>query len=184
MPGDAVTAVFLGALTIHNFQPGPIFFREHLEIVYPMFAGMILAQAVLLVVGLTCARYFARLVSLDPRYFTAVIFLLCIVGAYAMQFSAFDVFLALGVGVAAYFMEYYRFPVSPILLALILGPLAEQNLRRALQISRGDFLVFFDPVNHPISLTFIIVAIAALISMHFRLRKSRLEELKRERENP
>ena len=56
VPGDAVTAVFLGALTIHNFQPGPIFFREHLEIVYPMFAGMILAQAVLLVVGLTCAR--------------------------------------------------------------------------------------------------------------------------------
>ena len=182
VPGDAVTAVLLGALTIHNFQPGPIFFREHLEIVYPLFAGMIVAQAVLLVVGLTCARYFAKLISLDPRYFTAVIFLLCIVGSYAMQFSSFDVFLALGVGVVAYFMEYYRFPVSPILLALILGPLAEQNLRRALQISHGDFLVFIDPINHPIALTFIVVAIAALVSMYVRLRKSRLEELQRERE--
>jgi putative tricarboxylic transport membrane protein len=79
-------------------------------------------------------------------------------------------------------MEYYRFPTSPILLALILGPLAEQNLRRALQISHGDALVFIDPINHPIALTFIVVAMAALVSMYLRMRKSRLEELVRERE--
>lgn len=182
IPGDAVTAVLLGALTVHNFQPGPIFFRENLDIVYPLFAGVILAQAILLVVGLSCARYFAKLVTLDPRMFTAVIFLLCIIGSYAMRFSSFDVFLSMGIGVIAYFMEYYRFPVAPILLALILGPLAEQNLRRALQISHGDALVFFDPINHPIALIFIVVAMAALVSMYLRMRKSRLAELKRELE--
>jgi putative tricarboxylic transport membrane protein len=181
VPGDAFTAVMLGALTIHNFEPGPIFFRENLDIVYPMFAGMILAQVVLLFVGLIGARFFARLISLDPKYFTAVIFLLCIVGSYAMQFNSTDVFIALGVGLLAYFMEYYRFPVSPILLALILGPLAEQNLRRALQIARGDFTTFINPMEHPIALAFIIIAITALTSMYFRLRKSRLEELARER---
>jgi putative tricarboxylic transport membrane protein len=184
VPGDAVTAVLLGALTIHNFQPGPVFFRENLDIVYPLFAGMILAQLVLLVIGLSCARVFARLITLDQKVFTAVIFLLCIVGSYAMQLSLFDVFLALGVGLVAYFMDYYRYPVSPILLAMILGPIAEQNLRRALQISHGDPFTFIDPRNHPISLAFIVMSIAAVVSMYLRLRRSRLAELARERALP
>lgn len=182
IPGDAVTAVLLGALMVHNYQPGPIFFRENLDIVYPLFAGMILAQAVLLVVGLSCARMFAKLLTFDRRVFTAIIFLLCIIGAYSMQFNSFDVFLALGVGIFAYFLEYYRYPLSPILLAFILGPIAEQNLRRALQISHGDPFTFIDPINHPISLTFVIISILALASMYFRMRKSRLADLQKERE--
>ncbi len=182
IPGDAVTAVLLGALMVHNYQPGPIFFRENLDIVYPLFAGMILAQSVLLVVGLSFARFFAKLLTFDKRIFTAIIFLLCIIGAYSMQFNSFDVFLALGVGIFAYFLEYYRYPLSPILLAFILGPIAEQNLRRALQISHGDPFTFIDPINHPISLAFVIISILALASMYLRMRKTRLEELKRERD--
>ncbi len=182
IPGDAVTAVLLGALMVHNYQPGPIFFRENLDIVYPLFAGMILAQVVLLIVGLSFARFFSKLLTLDRRVFTAIIFLLCIIGSYSMQFNSFDVFLALGVGIFAYFLEYYRYPLSPILLAFILGPIAEQNLRRALQISHGDPLTFIDPFNHPISLAFVIISILALTSMYLRMRKTRLADLKRERE--
>jgi len=173
VPGDAVTAVLLGALTIHGLQPGPMLFRDHLDVIYPIFAGMILAQFILLIVGLSGARVFARLINIDRRILTPVIFFLCVVGSYSMRFSFFDVGLSLIIGVIAYFMEYYEYPVSPILLALILGPMAEQNLRRSLIISHGDPTIFF---TRPISAGFIILALAVIISSYYRIRKASARE--------
>ncbi|MGD9123571.1 MAG: tripartite tricarboxylate transporter permease [Desulfarculaceae bacterium] len=169
VPGDAVTAVLLGALTIHGLQPGPLLFRDHLDVIYPIFAGMIMAQAVLLLVGLSGARLFARLINIDRKILTPVIFFLCVVGSYSMRFSFWDVGLSLIIGIIAYFMEYYDYPVSPILLALILGPMAEQNLRRSLIISHGDPSVF---VTRPISAAFIVLAIVIIISSYYRIKKA------------
>ncbi len=173
VPGDAVTAVLLGALTIHGLQPGPMLFRDHLDVIYPIFAGMIMAQFALLIVGLSGARLFAKLITVDRKILTPVIFFLCVVGSYAMRFSFFDVGLSLIVGVIAYFMEYYDYPVSPILLALILGPMAEQNLRRSLIISHGDASIFF---TRPISAAFIVLALIVIISSYFRIKKSMARE--------
>jgi putative tricarboxylic transport membrane protein len=173
IPGDAVTAVLLGALTIHGYQPGPLLFRDHLEIVYPIFAGQIATQAVLLIVGLAGARMFAKLIDIDPKVLTPVIFFLCIVGSYSMRFSFFDVGLALIIGVIAYFMEYYEFSVSPILLSLILGPMAEQNLRRSLMLSRGDTSIF---VTRPITLIFLALTVVIGINSYIRQRKSQERE--------
>lgn len=169
IPGDAVTAVLLGALTIHGLQPGPLLFRDHLDVIYPIFAGMILAQFILLIVGLSGARFFARMINVDRRILTPIIFFLCVVGSYAMRFSFFDVGLSMIIGVIAYFMEYYGYPVSPILLALILGPMAEQNLRRSLIISHGDPLIFF---KRPISAVLIIIAMFVMISSYYRIKKA------------
>ncbi len=169
VPGDAVTAVLLGALTIHGFQPGPMLFKDHLDIVYPIFAGMILAQFALLIVGLSCAKYFSKLINVDRRILTPIIFLLCVVGSYSMRFSFFDVGLSLGVGLFAYFMEYYGYTASPILLALILGPMAEQNFLRSLMISHGDLLIFF---KRPISATLICVALLMMVSSYYRVKKA------------
>lgn len=169
VPGDAVTAVLLGALTIHGLQPGPMLFRDHLDVVYPIFAGMIMAQLALLIVGLAGVKLFARIINVDRRILTPVIFFLCVVGSYSMRFSFFDVGLSLAIGFVAYFMEYYDYPASPILLALILGPMAEQNLRRALIIAHGDPLVFF---KHPISATLIGVAVFMMISSYYRIKKA------------
>jgi putative tricarboxylic transport membrane protein len=169
VPGDAVTAVLMGALTIHNFQPGPLLFKDHPEVVYPIFAGMILAQFVMLGVGLGGVRFFARLINVDRRIMTPIIFLLCVVGSYAMRFSFFDVGVSLVIGVIAYFMNYYGFPGSPILLALILGPMVEQNLRRSLIISHGDPLIF---LTRPISAAFIIIGILVMITSYIRIRKA------------
>jgi putative tricarboxylic transport membrane protein len=176
VPGDAVTAVLLGALTIHGLQPGPMLFKDHLDIIYPIFAGMIMAQFILLIVGLSGARVFARLINIDRRILTPVIFFLCVVGSYAMRFSFFDVGLSLVIGVIAYFMEYYGYTVSPILLALILGPMAEQNLRRALIISHGDPFVFF---KRPISAAFIILTGFVIISSYYRIKKANEREAQR-----
>jgi len=173
IPGDAVTAVLLGALTIHGLQPGPMLFRDHLDVVYPIFAGMIMAQFVLLIVGLLGARFFASIINIDRRILTPVIFFLCVVGSYSMRFSFFDVGLSLVIGIVAYFMEYYGYSVSPVLLALILGPIAEQNLRRALIISHGDPLIFF---KRPISAVLIGVAIFMMISSYYRIKKAMEKE--------
>jgi putative tricarboxylic transport membrane protein len=173
VPGDAVTAVLLGALTIHGLQPGPMLFKDHLDVIYPIFAGMILAQFILLIVGLSGARVFARLINIDRRILTPVIFFLCVVGSYSMRFSFFDVSLSLIIGLIAYFMEYFEYPVSPILLALILGPMAEQNLRRSLIISHGDPTVFF---TRPISAGFILLALAVIISSYYRIKKASARE--------
>lgn len=168
VPGDAVTAVLLGALTIHGLQPGPMLFRDHLDVVYPIFAGMIMAQFILLLVGLSGARIFARIINIDRKILTPIIFFLCVVGSYSMQFSFFDVGLSLTIGIVAYFMEYYDYPASPILLALILGPMAEQNLRRALVISRGNPLIFF---TRPICLFFLITAVFTMVTSYRRQKR-------------
>jgi putative tricarboxylic transport membrane protein len=179
VPGDAVTAVLLGALTIHGLQPGPLLFRDHLDVIYPIFAGMIMAQFILLTVGLSGARIFARIINVDRKILNPVIFFLCVVGSYAMRFSFFDVGVSLIIGVIAYFMEYYGYPVSPILLALILGPMAEQNLRRSLIISHGDPLIF---VKSPISAAFLIVAILVIVTSYYRIQKAMQREAQMEAE--
>jgi len=173
VPGDAVTAVLLGALTLHGLQPGPLLFRDHLDVIYPIFAGMIMAQFILLIVGLSGARIFARVINIDRKILTPVIFFLCVVGSYAMRFSFFDVGVSMIIGIIAYFMEYYEYPASPILLALILGPMAEQNLRRSLIISRGDPLTFF---KRPISAAFIVIAIIIMITSYYRIKKAMEKE--------
>lgn len=170
VPGDAVTAVLLGALTIHGFQPGPLLFKDHLDIVYPIFAGMILCQFVLLVIGLSGAKLFAKLINIDIKVLTPIIFLLCIVGSYSMRFSFFDVGLALSIGVLAYFMGQAKFPVSPILLALILGPMAEQNMRRSLMLSQDDPSIFF---TRPISAIFLLMAVLMAVTSYIKFKKLR-----------
>ncbi len=173
IPGDAVTAVLLGALTIHGLQPGPLLFRDHIDIVFPIFAGMILCQIALLIIGLSGAKLFARLINIDRRVLTPVIFLLCIMGSYAMRFSFFDVGLALVVGIVAYFMEYGGFSVSPILLALILGPMAEQNMRRSFMLSHGDPMIF---VTRPISLIFLLLTVVITITSYRKMKKIQKRE--------
>ncbi|MDC7243602.1 MAG: tripartite tricarboxylate transporter permease [Sphaerochaetaceae bacterium] len=168
IPGDAVTAVLLGALTIHGLQPGPLLFRDHIDFVFPIFAGMILCQLTLLIVGLSGAKLFARLINIDRKILTPVIFLLCIMGSYSMRFSFFDVGVAFLIGILAYFMEYGGFSVSPILLALILGPMAEQNLRRSVMISHGDLSVF---VTRPISLIFLLLTVVIIVTSQRKAKK-------------
>jgi len=176
VPGDAVTAVLMGALTIHGFQPGPLLIKDHPEVVYPIFAGMILAQFVMLGVGLGGMRFFARIINIDRRIMTPIIFFLCVVGSYAMRFSFFDVGASLIIGVIAYFMNYYGFPGSPILLALILGPMVEQNLRRSLIISHGNPSIF---ITRPISAAFIIIGIFVMITSYYRIKKAMEKEERR-----
>jgi putative tricarboxylic transport membrane protein len=171
VPGDAVTAVLLGALTIHGFEPGPVFFAANLELVNSIFAGVIVTQAILLVVGLSLAGMFARLIRIDQRIMVPTILFLCMFGAFSVRYSLFDMWLTLGIGVIGYLLEKVRVPLSPMLLGIVLGTLAEKNLRRSLIISHDDPLIF---VQRPVSGLLVLMAVIALIAMWRVNRKSRI----------
>lgn len=166
VPGDSNTAVLMGAFIIHGFQPGPMMYVEHLDIVYQVFAAMIVANIAFLIVGLLGIRLFAKVITIQRYFLIPCILLLSLVGAYAINQSMFDVFLCLVFGVLGYLFQRYGFPLSPILLALILGPMCEQNLRRYVQINDGFFSIF----TRPICLIFFALA---LISLYSALRNQK-----------
>ena len=168
IPGDAVTAVMLGGLMLHGLTPGPLLFKNHLDVIYPIFAAMIMANIFMGILGLTLARFYARVINIKKTYLIPAILVLSIIGSYAIRFSFFDVGLALTFGVIGYFMRYYGYPLSPVMIALILGPIAEQNFCRALMISHGSYAIFFKSM---ICDAFLVLALASLGFALYQRRK-------------
>lgn len=168
VPGDAVTAVLLGAFVIQGLQPGPLLYRDHMDVVYSVFAAMMIANVAMFIMGSFGAKLFAKVITVDRNILLPVIFVLSVVGSYSMRNSMFDVWVALFFGIIGYFLQRYDFPVSPILLALILGPMAESNIRRAMVISDGNPFVVF---TRPISAVFLTLGILSLVTSVLRQRK-------------
>ncbi|MBS4023210.1 MAG: tripartite tricarboxylate transporter permease [Dethiobacter sp.] len=165
IPGDAVTAVLLGALTIQGLQPGPLLFRNHMNVIQPLFAGLLVANLVMLISGLSMAPFVARIATLKKTTLLPAIAIFALIGAFATEGSLFHMKIALGFGILGYILEKYEFPVAPIALAIILGPLAETSFRTALIRSRGDMSVFF---TRPISVILIALAFASIIYTLYR----------------
>lgn len=174
IPGDAVTAVMLGALIVQGLQPGPMLFQQHGELVQTLFAGMIVANLLLLCFGLVGIRLFVKILAVPKVVLIPIIFVLCIVGSYALGNNLFDVWVMFIAGVVGYFMQRYGFPASPVILALILGPMMEENLRRSLVMSHGSLEIFF---TRPITVSLLILALISLLTPFIRnwLQNRRLE---------
>jgi putative tricarboxylic transport membrane protein len=160
IPGDAVTAVMLGALTLQGLQPGPLLLKDHADLVFTLFAGMLFCYVAMLVVGLASLRFMGRVLQMPKSVLTPVILVLCIVGTYAINNSLFDIGIMLAAGVAGYFMQKWDFPASPVVLALIMGPMAEANFRRALSLSGGSYDFLY---TRPITVVLLSVAILTLL---------------------
>lgn len=159
IPGDTVTAVLYGALLIQGLTPGPLLFTRSADIMFAIFIGLLLCNIVMFLAGGIGVRFFYRVTMISPALLWPTILALCLVGAYAVNASVFDVFVMLGFGVLGYFMRKLGFPVAPVLLALILGPLAESNLRRGLIATGGDFSRF---LFRPITLIVLGIAVASV----------------------
>lgn len=170
IPGDAVTAVMLGALTIQGLQPGPLLFKEHGDLVFTLFAGMLFCYVVMLIMGLGCLRIMGKILQTPKSVLTPTIMILCLVGTYAINNSMFDIGVMLAAGVVGYFMQKWEFPPSPVVLALIMGPMAESNFRRALALSGGSYDFLY---TRPITATFLAIA---LISMFYPVVRRYLEK--------
>lgn len=160
IPGDTVTAVLFGALLVQGLTPGPLLFVRSADIMFAIFSGLILCNIVMLIVGAVGVRFFYRVPLINPAFLYPAILALCIVGAYAVNSSLFDVFVMLGFGLLGYLLRKLDFPLPPVLLGIVLGPLAESNLRRGLIMTGGDIGAFF---SRPITLIVLGIALASVI---------------------
>lgn len=171
VPGDATTAILLGALTLQGLQPGPLLFRDHAPVVFQIFAGMLVANVIMLVLGMLGVRMYLKFVSVKPYYLNPVIFLMCVVGSYALRNNMFDVVVMMIAGVVGYFFNKLEVPPSPMVLALILGPMAESNLRRALISSKGSLSIFW---SRPITVfLFFLAFLSVLWPFYLQWREKR-----------
>ena len=160
IPGDPVTAVMLGALIIQGLTPGPLLFQNSPEVVYGLFGSYGVALVVLLAVAFVGIPFFVRAVRIPVRILMPMIVLLCVIGSYALKNSVLDVWIMLFFGILAFYMQKWNYPILPLLLALILGPILEEQFRMSLVIGLGDPFIFF---KKPISLAFILLTAFYLV---------------------
>jgi putative tricarboxylic transport membrane protein len=168
IPGDTVTAVLMSALVIQGLQPGPFLFRDHMDVIYPIFATMILSNFVMLVMGFALLPLTSHLAYVKKDVLVPIIAIFGILGAFTMSGSLFYVGVAVFFGILGYILERYDFPVAPVCLSLILGPIAENSLRQSMIMSRGDPTIFF---TRPISLVLIIVTVVSMTLLITRRKK-------------
>lgn len=159
IPGDTITAVLLGALLIHGLRPGPLLFTEHPDFVATVVVSLGVAIVLTVILGLSCARIFAKLISLPRHFLMPIILVLCVVGSYAQYNSLFDVAIMLVFGILGYAMTKVDIPIAPAVLGFILGPILEDNLRRALMLSGGSLLPF---VTRPITVVLLVLTVLTL----------------------
>ena len=168
IPGTAVAAVMLGGLLVHGLQPGPMLFRDNPDIVFG-FMWQFLFGAILLVLlgGSLATNSFARLLNLPRPLLGSVIIVLMLIGVYSIHGRMFDVYLMLGFGAVGWVMDKLKFPLPPVVLGLILGGFAEENLRLALRIGRGDWMVLFQNTT---SLVLVALTIAVIVGPTLKKR--------------
>lgn len=144
IPGSPTAAVLLGGLMIWGLQPGPMLFVEQKDFVWGLIASMYLGNIAGLIVVLTCVPLFAAILRVPFSIIAPVIMVICAVGAYTVHNSMFDVWLMLVFGIIGYAFNKLRYPLAPLVLAIVLGDKAEEGFRQAVLGSQGDLSVFFD----------------------------------------
>lgn len=160
IPGNAVTAVFIGGLTIHGLIPGPTLFIKYADITYTLILSLFIANIMFFVIGIAFAKHFVKVIKTPTRILAPVICVLSVIGSYAIRNNLFDVGLLFAFGILGYLMERYDFSPAPIVLALILGPMAEAELRRSLVLFHGSFVPFF---QRPLSIAIMVLIVLSVV---------------------
>ncbi|MDE9554821.1 tripartite tricarboxylate transporter permease [Xenorhabdus bovienii] len=143
VPGSGTTAVMIGALTLYNITPGPAMFTEQPDIVWGLIAALLIANILLLIMNIPMIGLFTRMLNIPLWFLVPAIAIVSAVGVYAVHSTTFDLMLMVGLGVFGYILRKMNFPMSPLILGFVLGEMLEQNLRRALSISNGNFEILW-----------------------------------------
>ncbi len=178
IPGDTITAVLMGALLMHGLRPGPLLFSNNPEFFAGVYAALFVGVAVTLLLGLMMARGVVAVMRIPPRILLIGIAVLCVVGAYAIRNNISDVYIMIFFGCVGYVLHLLRLPSAPLAFGLILGPILEENLRRALLLNRGSWSVF---IERPISLALLVLTILVILlplctALIGRLRQAKAAE--------
>ena len=155
LPTAPALAVLLSGLMIYGLEPGPLLFKEKPEFVWGVIASMYIGNVMLLVLNLPLVGIWARMIQIPYHYLAPLVLTFSILGAFGARNSMFDVTVMLTCGVLGYILQRWRYPMAPLILGLVLGPMLEQSFRQALSMSGGNFAVF---VASPISVVFLTIA--------------------------
>lgn len=160
IPGDAATAMLLGGLVIHGITPGPLLFTTSGDIVYGIFAAMVIASIMMLIVQMFGLRIFAKILEVPKYYLMPVIIVLCVIGAFGLNNRLFDAWCIMFFGIIGYLMTKFEVPLPPMILGFVLGEIVETNLRRALMYSNDSISAFF---TTPICATFLALSVLSIV---------------------
>jgi len=172
IPGDAVTAVMLGALTIHGIQSGPLFISQQPVLAYGIFAAYLLAHPIMVLAMAVFARFALHVVTVPKSLLYPVVLVLCVVGAYALNNTMSNVYVLLVFGVLGYLMVKTGLPLAPFILGVILGDQIEINLIRAIMSDANPMLFF----TRPISAALLFASVASVALALWQHRRARLKE--------
>lgn len=176
IPGDASSAMLLGALLILGFVPGPVLFEQRPDMVGGIFLVYLASNVFLLIAGILVTPVFVYVLRIPKFYLIPIVLLLCSIGTFALQASVFDLMVMLGFGLIGILFRAANYPLSPIVIGLILGPILENNLRRALLISREGYWIFLE---RPVSATLVCINVLLILgAIWYGLRKRRAKNAK------
>ncbi|TDE38853.1 tripartite tricarboxylate transporter permease [Antarcticimicrobium sediminis] len=173
IPGDAVVAVLMGAMILHGITPGPNLINEQPQMFWGLIMSFWVGNLLLLVLNVPLIGMWVKLLSVPYRLLYPCVLIFICLGVYSANNNVFDIFVVLGFGILGYLMRRAAFPATPVLLGFILGPLLEENFRRAMLLSKGNLMVFFES---PISAVFMglsLLFIASVFLPGVRARLSR-----------
>lgn len=175
-PSNAVMGLLLGALMIHNVTPGPFFISKHPDIFWGTVVSMYIGNVMLLVLNLPLIPLWVRVLKIPYRILFPLIIVFCIIGVYSVNNTVFDVFLMVVFGIVGFLLKRFKYEMAPLVLAYILGPMAENALRQSLIISQGNFLIFF---SRPITLIALLIAFFLVVSPLLPFMRKRREIIAR-----
>ena len=158
IPGSGTTAILLGALLLFNVTPGPLMFETRPEIAWGLIASMYIGNLALLIINLPLVGLFARMLTIPQQYLTPAIAVLSFIGVYSVVGNPFDLYLITAFGLAGWLLRKLGFSLAPVILGFVLGGLFEDNLRRALSISAGDWAILWSSGT-----SLVLYAMAALV---------------------
>jgi putative tricarboxylic transport membrane protein len=163
VPGSAPAAVLMAAMIIHGVQPGPLIMVQNPQFVYDIVAMMLFATLGILVFGIALVRPLLKVLQIPREVIMPIVFVLCVIGAYAIAQRLFDVWTMLAFGVVGFVLRRYAYPMAPFVLGIVLGDILDKNLRRGLVLSDGDLTPF---LTRPISALMFAICVVS-IAMNF-----------------
>jgi putative tricarboxylic transport membrane protein len=161
IPPNVIMAMLLGAFMIHGVQPGPLMMKQNPGLFWGVIASMYIGNGMLLVLNLPLIGMWVQVLKVPYKILFPLILLFCLIGVYSVGNTVFDIYIMILFGIVGYLMKKFDYEGAPLVLAFVLGPLMENNLRKSLIMSQGDFSIFF---SRPLAAVFIIVALFLLIS--------------------
>jgi putative tricarboxylic transport membrane protein len=173
IPSSPTIAVLMGAFIVNGLTPGPFLFQERPDLVWTVIASFFIGNVILLVLNLPLVGLWAKILHVPFRYLAVGVLVFCVLGAYSLQQSAFDVWVMIGFGVIGYGFRKLDLPLAPLVLGLILGPALERSLRTSLEMSAGDYGIFF---TRPLCLGLLIASAAVLVVAALRLAPKQLRQ--------